>query len=189
MGTLYGQTAAALYAKAAGQNAQARQLYNASADTYYKANDAAAYDDWVRARNHWDYFYNLQQFGYVESGLLENLTLLNMDLVKRVSRGGGLGDVGSHRVGEQFGDDLSDVGAGDLTSHDIHHFLSDCADLGSLSIGRFLDLILSSFGECNAEETKLVTISGGGIDVSLDLCLPLLDDGALLVASQFHSPM
>jgi hypothetical protein len=56
--TLYGQTAAALYAKAAGQNAQARQLYNASADTYYKANDAAAYDDWVRARNHWDYFYN-----------------------------------------------------------------------------------------------------------------------------------
>jgi len=30
--TLYGQTAAALYAKAAGQNAQARQLYNASAD-------------------------------------------------------------------------------------------------------------------------------------------------------------
>merc|ERR1711898_30723 len=44
--TLYGQTAAALYAKAAGQNAQARQLYNASADTYYKANDAAAYDDW-----------------------------------------------------------------------------------------------------------------------------------------------
>ena len=34
------------------------QLYNASADTYYKANDAAAYDDWVRARNHWDYFYN-----------------------------------------------------------------------------------------------------------------------------------
>ena len=50
---LYGKTAAGLYAQAAGQNAQARQLYNASADTYYKANDAAAYDDWVRARNHW----------------------------------------------------------------------------------------------------------------------------------------
>ena len=24
----------------------------------YKANDAAAYDDWVHARKHWDYFYN-----------------------------------------------------------------------------------------------------------------------------------
>ena len=57
--TLYGQTAAALYAKAAGQNAQARQLYNASADTYYKANDAAAYDDWVRASKQWDYFLRL----------------------------------------------------------------------------------------------------------------------------------
>ncbi len=39
-------------------NAKARQLYNAFADTYYKASDAAAYDDCVRARNHWDYFYN-----------------------------------------------------------------------------------------------------------------------------------
>jgi hypothetical protein len=43
--------------RSAGQNSQARQLYNASADTYYKANDAA-YDDWVRARKHSDYFYN-----------------------------------------------------------------------------------------------------------------------------------
>ena len=41
--------------RSAGQNAKARQLYNASADTYYKANDAASYDDWVRASKHWDY--------------------------------------------------------------------------------------------------------------------------------------
>jgi hypothetical protein len=27
-------------------------------DTYFKDNDAAAYDDWVRACNHWYYFYN-----------------------------------------------------------------------------------------------------------------------------------
>jgi hypothetical protein len=48
----YGQTAAALYAKSA------RQLYNVSADTYYKANEAAACDDWVRARKKGEYFYN-----------------------------------------------------------------------------------------------------------------------------------
>jgi hypothetical protein len=30
----------------------------ASADTYYKANDAVVYDDWRRARSRWDYFYN-----------------------------------------------------------------------------------------------------------------------------------
>merc|ERR1712118_547026 len=52
---LYGSTAAGLYDQAAKLNAQARTLSLQSSDTYYKANDAAAYDDWVRARNHWDY--------------------------------------------------------------------------------------------------------------------------------------
>jgi hypothetical protein len=33
--------------RSAGQNAQTRQIYNASADTYYKASDAAAYDDLI----------------------------------------------------------------------------------------------------------------------------------------------
>merc|ERR1711988_1393302 len=55
---LYGSTAAGLYDQAAKLNAQARTLYLQSSDTYYKANDAAAYDDWVRARAHWDYFYH-----------------------------------------------------------------------------------------------------------------------------------
>merc|ERR1711970_396196 len=55
---LYGSTAAGLYDQAAKLNAQARTLYLQSLDTYYKANDAAAYDDWVRARAHWDYFYH-----------------------------------------------------------------------------------------------------------------------------------
>ena len=45
--------------RSAGQNAKARQLYNTSADTYYKAIVAAAYDDWVRASKHWDYFLRL----------------------------------------------------------------------------------------------------------------------------------
>ena len=45
--------------RSAGQNAKARQLYNTSADTYYKAIDAAAYDDWVRASKQWDYFLRL----------------------------------------------------------------------------------------------------------------------------------
>jgi len=56
--TKYGSTAAGLYDEAAKLNAQARTLYRQSSDTYYKANDAAAYDDWVRARAHWDYFYH-----------------------------------------------------------------------------------------------------------------------------------
>ena len=47
---LYGSTAAGLYDQAAKLNAQACALYLQSSDAYYKANDAAAYDD-VRDRS------------------------------------------------------------------------------------------------------------------------------------------
>jgi len=56
--TLYGKKAANLYTQAFVQNTQARALYQESEDTYYRANDAASYDDWRRARHQWDYFYN-----------------------------------------------------------------------------------------------------------------------------------
>ena len=55
---LYGKKAANLYTQAFVQNTQARALYQESEDTYYRANDAASYDDWRRARHQWDYFYN-----------------------------------------------------------------------------------------------------------------------------------
>jgi len=56
--SLYGKKAANLYTQAFVQNTQARALYQESEDTYYRANDAASYDDWRRARHQWDYFYN-----------------------------------------------------------------------------------------------------------------------------------
>ena len=55
---LYGKKAANLYTQAFVQNTQARALYQESEDTYYRANDAASYDDWRRARHQWDYFHN-----------------------------------------------------------------------------------------------------------------------------------
>eukprot|EP00296_Roombia_truncata_P006093 JP443419.1.p1 GENE.JP443419.1~~JP443419.1.p1 ORF type:complete len:67 (+),score=21.90 JP443419.1:15-215(+) len=55
---LYGSTAAALYTQAADFNKTARFYYMKAEDTYYKANDAASYDDWKRARHQWDYFYH-----------------------------------------------------------------------------------------------------------------------------------
>ena len=60
-------------------------------------------------------------------------------------------------------------------------------DLSGLGISGLLDLILSSLGEANTEEAKFVTVGGSAIDVSLDLSLPLLDDGALFVAGQLHT--
>jgi len=60
-------------------------------------------------------------------------------------------------------------------------------DLGGLGVGGLLDLVLSSLGEANAEEAELVTVSGGAVNMGLDLGLPLLDDGALLVTGQLHT--
>jgi hypothetical protein len=55
---LYGAKAASLYSKAWSLNMAARKTYQDSEDVYYKANDAASYDDWRRAGHQWDYFYN-----------------------------------------------------------------------------------------------------------------------------------
>jgi len=74
-----------------------------------------------------------------------------------------------------------------FTLHDVHHLLTDGSDLGGLSVGGLLDLVLSSLGETNAKESELVSVSGCTINVSFDLGLPLLDDGALFVTGQFHT--
>ena len=60
-------------------------------------------------------------------------------------------------------------------------------DLGGLGVGGLLDLVLSSLGEANTEEAEFVTVGGGAVDVGLNLSLPLLDDGALLVTGQLHT--
>ena len=60
-------------------------------------------------------------------------------------------------------------------------------DLSGLGVSRLLDLVLATLGEANAEKTELVTVSGGAVNVGLDLRLPLLDDGALLVACKLHT--
>ncbi len=53
---LYGKTSANLYSKAFSQHMQAKKAFESAADTYFMANDAASYDDWKRARAHWNYF-------------------------------------------------------------------------------------------------------------------------------------
>mmetsp|Transcript_19227 Transcript_19227/g.44974 ORF Transcript_19227/g.44974 Transcript_19227/m.44974 type:complete len:100 (+) Transcript_19227:185-484(+) len=50
--------AAALFTQAGDYQKTARFYYRKAEDTYYQANDWAAYDDWRRARDSWDYFYS-----------------------------------------------------------------------------------------------------------------------------------
>lgn len=125
---------------------------------------------------------HLQQFGHVEFWLLEDLTLADVNFMKRISGGRGFGDVGSDGVGQQFRHDGTDVRTRNLASHNVHHFFADDSDLGGLRVGGLLDLVDSSFGESDAEEAQFVSVGGGHVYVRLDLSLPLFDHGALFVA-------
>ena len=51
-------------------------------------------------------------------------------------------------------------------------------DLLGLSVGSLLDLVLSLFGESNAEETQSVGIAGLHVHTSLDHRLPFLHHGS-----------
>ena len=57
---------------------------------------------------------HLQQFRHVELGLLEDLDFTHMNLVKGVGGRSGFGDVGSDRIREKFGNNLSDIRSLDL---------------------------------------------------------------------------
>ena len=43
--------------------------------------------------------------------------------------------------------------AGGLLGHDVHHAFPNLPDLRRLSIRRLLDLVWSTFGECNDKDT------------------------------------
>ena len=57
---------------------------------------------------------HLQQFQHVELGLLEDLDFTHMNLMKGVGGRSGFGDVGSDRIREKFGNNLSDIRSLDL---------------------------------------------------------------------------
>ena len=59
--------------------------------------------------------------------------------------------------------------------------------LGSLSVAGGANLTAGSLGETNAEHSEEVAIEGLGLDEGLNGGVPLLDDGAELVASDVHA--
>ena len=63
---------------------------------------------------------HIQKLGHIESGLLEDLHFSDVDIMEGVSGGGGLEDLLTDGVGEKLGDDVLDVGGGDL-NRCYHH--------------------------------------------------------------------
>ena len=74
-----------------------------------------------------------------------------------------------------------------LTNHNLHHLLADELALRSLSIAGCAHLSAGSLGEADAEHTEQVSVSCLGLNESLNGGVPLLDDGAELIASDVHS--
>lgn len=120
-------------------------------------------------------------------GHLEDLNLVDGNVLKGEDGRAGLFDFLTNGIGDELTDDILQFTAGDFTSNDFKHALTDGTDLGSLSVTGLLDLLRATLSESNAEETDEVTISSLDISVTLNQGLPLLDHGTELVLSQGHS--
>ena len=71
----------------------------------------------------------------------------------------------------QLVDDILEVTGAALPLHDLNHLLADCSDLCALSVRCLLDLMLTTLGETNAEQTQEVSVGGTDIQVGIDHCL------------------
>jgi len=129
----------------------------------------------------------LHELGDIELGCLEHLHLADVDILKGVDSLARLLNSLSDGLGDELLDELLQVARGGFLGHDIHHLLTDGADLSRLSVAGLLALVLSLLGEGNGEQTKSVSVGGGDINVSLDEGLPLLNHGAELIGGEVHS--
>lgn len=74
-----------------------------------------------------------------------------------------------------------------LVNHNFHHLLADGLDLRGLGVASSSDLSACSFCESNGEHSEEVSVSGLGLNESLNGGVPLLDDGAELVSGDIHA--
>jgi len=129
----------------------------------------------------------LHQFGEIELGLLEDLHLADEHVLKREDLVALLGDLLGGSVGKQVLEEVSEGGLGDLGKDDLHHLATELLLLGALGVAGSLNLLLVAAGEGNSENADEVAIEGLGLDEGLDEGVPLLDEGAELVAGNIHT--
>jgi len=123
----------------------------------------------------------------VELGLLEELHFADVDILEGVDSSSRLLNLTSDDFGNELGGQLGKAAAGSLALDNLGHLLTDGADLRSLGVGSLLDLVRSSLGESDGEETDEVVIGGLDGDVGLDESLPFSDQGAELVGSEVEA--
>jgi hypothetical protein len=100
---------------------------------------------------------------------------------------GGLLDFTTNDFWDKLGSELCEGAAGGFAGDNLSHLLSDGSDLRGGGIGGLLDLIWSTLGECDGEQTEEVVISGLDCDVGLNQGLPLSDEGSELVGCEVET--
>jgi len=130
---------------------------------------------------------HVKQLAEVETGTLQDLDFVDEDIVEWVDGLTGLFDVFADGVGDQLVDGFLQVGRTNLLGDDLHHLTADVLDLLRLGIGSLLDLVLSLFGETDAEEAQRVTVARLHVHASLDHRLPFLHHGPGLVGGEVHA--
>ena len=88
---------------------------------------------------------------------------------------------------DEFTDELVEVALGGLVGHDLDHLLADGANVTALGVRGLGDLLVAALGESNAEHAEDVAVSGLDVTPGFDQGVPLLDEGAQLVAGQVHT--
>ena len=74
-----------------------------------------------------------------------------------------------------------------LVDHNFHHLLTDELALGALGVASCTYLAACPLGEADAEHAEEVSVGGLGLNEGLNGGVPLLDDGAELIAGDVHS--
>jgi hypothetical protein len=79
---------------------------------------------------------------------------------------------------DQLCGELAEGASTGLTLHDVNHLLPDSPDLGGGGVCGLLDLVWSSLGEGNAEETEEIIVGSLDNNIGLNESLPLSDEGS-----------
>ena len=99
----------------------------------------------------------------------------------------GLLNLTTNDLGNQLLGELGEGACAGVAGHNLHHLLADSPDLRRLGVCGLLDLVRSSLGKGNAEETEEVVVGGLDDDVGLNEGLPLADQGAELVGGEVEA--
>jgi len=104
------------------------------------------------------------------------------DVLEWVEFGALLSDLLRDLFREQLSEEVLERRFLGLVDHNLHHLLANILDLRVLCVASSLHLFVLTASERNAEQTDEVTIVGLCLHKGLNQRVPLLDEGAKLVA-------